>query len=116
MLDAMRNVRCSRHAWLMRYAHEMKLLVGTVGLKKEPSIDELLDRLIIGDVEMCIERAVSEIRDARVNDLVIQAKLGDLPHNLAMGSLQLWTEEVVPGIEQELGMSIKDVNEVGVTS
>jgi hypothetical protein len=82
----------------------------------EPSIDELLDRLIIGDVETCIERAVREIRDARVNDLVIQSKLGDLPHGLAMNSLTLWMEEVVPGIERELGMPITEVNPVGVAA
>ena len=78
----------------------------------EPTVDELLDRLIIGDVETCIERAAREIRDAKVSDLVIQAKLGDLPHRLAMGSLQLWMEEVVPGIARELGQPIESINRV----
>lgn len=78
----------------------------------EPSVDDLLDRLIIGDVETCIERASREIRDAKVTDLVLQAKLGDLPHNLAMQSLQLWMEEVVPGIARELGQPVEAINEV----
>ena len=80
----------------------------------EPSVDELLDRLIIGDIETCIERASREIRDAGVTDLVLQAKLGDLPHALAMQSLRLWMEEVVPGIERELGQPISEINRVQV--
>jgi len=78
----------------------------------EPTIDELLDRLIIGDVETCIERASREIREAKINDLVIQAKLGDLPHEWAMESLRLWMQEVVPGIERALGRPIGEINPV----
>ena len=76
----------------------------------EPTVDELLDRLIIGDVETCIERAAREIRGARITDLVLQAKLGDLPHDWAVESLALWMEEVVPGLERELGAPIAEVN------
>ena len=76
----------------------------------EPSIDELLDRLIIGDPETCIERAAKEIRDARITDLVLQAKIGDLPHAWATESLRLWMEEVVPGIARELGQPIEEIN------
>ena len=78
----------------------------------EPTVDELLDRLIIGDPETCIERASREIRDARITDLVLQAKLGDLPHAWATESLRLWMEEVVPGIARELGQPIEAVNAI----
>ncbi|MDG2276673.1 MAG: LLM class flavin-dependent oxidoreductase [Pseudomonadales bacterium] len=119
--DARRYAECALYQTRLAYALRTKTesisgdyVVDERPFKGEPTIDELLDRLIIGDVDTCIERAVREIRDARVNDLVIQAKLGDLPHTLALDSLALWMEEVVPGIERELGMPIADVNPVGI--
>lgn len=117
--DARRYAECALYQTRLAYALRTRnesvsgdYIVDERPFEGEPSIDELLDRLIIGDVETCIERAVREIRDARVNDLVIQAKLGDLPHGLAMDSLALWMEEVVPGIERELGAPVADINPV----
>jgi len=115
--DARRYAECALYQTRLAYALRTRnesvsgnYFIDERPFEGEPSIDELLDRLIIGDVETCIERAVREIRDARVNDLVIQAKLGDLPHGLAMDSLALWMEEVVPGIERELGLPVQQIN------
>lgn len=117
--DARRYAECALYQTRLAYALRTRneavsghYVIEEQPFAGEPSIDELLDRLIIGDVETCIERATQEIRDARVNDLVIQAKLGDLPHTMAIESLRLWMEEVVPGIERELGCPIADVNSV----
>jgi alkanesulfonate monooxygenase SsuD/methylene tetrahydromethanopterin reductase-like flavin-dependent oxidoreductase (luciferase family) len=121
--DARRYAECALYQTRLAYALRTRneavsgdYMIEERAFEGEPTVDELLERLIIGDVEICIERAVAEIRDARVSDLVIQAKLGDLPHGLAMDSLQLWMEEVVPGIERELGMPITEVNKVRVAS
>ena len=120
--DARRYAECALYQTRLAFALRTRsesvsgdYMIDERPFEGEPGVDELLDRLIIGDVETCIERAVREIRDARVNDLVIQAKLGDLPHGLAMDSLALWMEEVVPGIERELGMPIADINPVAAT-
>ena len=117
--DARRYAECALYQTRLAYALRTKneavsghYVIEEQAFEGEPTIDELVDRLIIGDVETCIERATREIRDAKVNDLVIQAKLGDLPHSLAVQSLQLWMEEVVPGIERELGCPIQEVNAI----
>jgi alkanesulfonate monooxygenase SsuD/methylene tetrahydromethanopterin reductase-like flavin-dependent oxidoreductase (luciferase family) len=117
--DARRYAECALYQTRLAYALRTRTesvsgdyIIDERPFEGEPSIDELLDRLIIGDVETCIERAAREIHDARVNDLVIQAKLGDLPHALAMDSLALWMEQVVPGIERELGLPSAQINPV----
>ena len=110
--DVERYAECARYQTRLAYrlATAPKdvgddYIIKEVPFEGEPTIEELMDRLIIGDVDTCIERAVNEIRRAGVTDFVVQSKLGDLPHDLAVQSLQLWMEEVVPAIKEELAGS-----------
>ncbi len=72
-------------------------------IDNEPSIDRIVDNLIIGDVETCIEKCVQTIRRVRPVHIAMFFQVGNFPHDKAMRSLERFAEEVVPGVEKEIG-------------
>ena len=71
--------------------------------ENEPSIDEIVDNLIIGDAETCIEKCVNEITRLRPAHIAMFFQVGDYPHANAMRSLERFADEVIPGVEKAIG-------------
>lgn len=72
-------------------------------IEGEPSIDEIVENLIIGDVETCIEKCVTEIREIGAVHSAMFFQVGNFPHKAAMRSLERFAGEVIPGIEKIVG-------------
>ena len=72
-------------------------------IEGEPSIDEIVENLIIGDVETCIEKCVTEIREIGAVHSAMFFQVGNFPHAAAMRSLERFADEVIPGIEKIVG-------------
>ena len=75
----------------------------------EPSLDDIADNLIVGDVETCIERAAQELTEVRPDHMAIYFQVGDMELKPVLGSMERWMGEVVPGIEKALGRPIADI-------
>jgi len=74
-----------------------------MAVQGEPSIDQILDNAIIGDVERCIEKAVREIRVLRPTHFSCFMQPGAMDQKRVLRSMELFASRVVPGIEHELG-------------
>ena len=71
--------------------------------KGEPTIDQIIDNLIIGDAETCIERCVREIERVRPVHIAMFFQVGNYPREKAMRSLERFADEVIPGVEKAIG-------------
>jgi alkanesulfonate monooxygenase SsuD/methylene tetrahydromethanopterin reductase-like flavin-dependent oxidoreductase (luciferase family) len=69
----------------------------------EPSVDQVLDHAIVGDVEACIEKAVREIRVLRPTHFSCFVQPGAMDQTRVLRSMELLGSKVIPGIEKELG-------------
>ena len=74
-----------------------------IPLDDEPSIDEIVDNLLIGDAETVAEKVVNEIRQVRPIHLASFFQVGRFPHDRAMRSIERFADEVMPAVEKELG-------------
>lgn len=72
-------------------------------IEGEPSIDEIVENLIIGDAQTCIEKCVREIQDVGATHTAMFFQVGNFPHAAAMRSLERFAGEVIPGIEKIVG-------------
>ena len=75
----------------------------------EPSLDDIAANLIVGDVETCVERAAEEFRRVRPDHMAIYFQVGDMELKHALGSMERWMGEVVPGIEKALGRPLVEI-------
>ena len=71
--------------------------------KGEPNIDQIIENLIIGDAETCIEKCIAEITRLRPAHIALFFQVGDYPHENAMRSLERFAGEVIPGEEKVIG-------------
>ena len=67
--------------------------------------------MMAGDPTAVAERLVEEIELYGPSHLNIYFSVGDLPHSLAMRSMERWMTEVVPLAEQHFGRPISEVND-----
>jgi alkanesulfonate monooxygenase SsuD/methylene tetrahydromethanopterin reductase-like flavin-dependent oxidoreductase (luciferase family) len=74
-----------------------------IPVEGEPSIDDIVKNLIIGDVETCIEKCVAEIQQVGAVHTAMFFQVGNFPHRAAMRSLERFAGEVIPGIEKIVG-------------
>lgn len=73
-----------------------------VPFANEPSLEQIHDNLLIGDVETVAEKLVAEIRAARPVQVCFSFKVGATPHKAAMRSMELMMTEVKPRVERAL--------------
>jgi alkanesulfonate monooxygenase SsuD/methylene tetrahydromethanopterin reductase-like flavin-dependent oxidoreductase (luciferase family) len=95
-----------RVATSLRHREELQsghMILGDRPGKDERSIEQILDSQMIGDVETCIARGIEEIRKTGVNHISLYFQLGDYAHKKARRSLERFIEQVIPGIEREVG-------------
>jgi alkanesulfonate monooxygenase SsuD/methylene tetrahydromethanopterin reductase-like flavin-dependent oxidoreductase (luciferase family) len=66
----------------------------------EPSLEQIRDNLLIGDVETVAEKLVAEIEATRPVHVCFSFKVGATPHKAAMRSMELMIGEVKPRVER----------------
>jgi alkanesulfonate monooxygenase SsuD/methylene tetrahydromethanopterin reductase-like flavin-dependent oxidoreductase (luciferase family) len=72
---------------------------------EEPSLDNIRRNLPVGDVDSCIEKMVRIVRELDPVHIAIQPQVGDMDHQKAMDSMELWAREVAPAVLRETGRS-----------
>jgi len=73
--------------------------------KGEPTVDDILRNLPIGDVDTCIERTVRMIRELNPVHIMTQPQIGGVDARKSIESMTLWATEVVPAVQRELGIT-----------
>jgi alkanesulfonate monooxygenase SsuD/methylene tetrahydromethanopterin reductase-like flavin-dependent oxidoreductase (luciferase family) len=71
--------------------------------KDEPSLEQIVDNAIIGDVETCIERAVREIEVLQPSHFSCFMQFGSLDIRKVRRSMELFGERVIPALERRFG-------------
>jgi alkanesulfonate monooxygenase SsuD/methylene tetrahydromethanopterin reductase-like flavin-dependent oxidoreductase (luciferase family) len=69
----------------------------------EPSPEEIVANVIIGDAETCAEKLVEELRTVRPSHLSAFMHFGGLDFHRAMRSLERFGAEVLPAVDRALG-------------
>jgi alkanesulfonate monooxygenase SsuD/methylene tetrahydromethanopterin reductase-like flavin-dependent oxidoreductase (luciferase family) len=84
-----------------------EVMEGTVLVDKpfpdEPSLEQIYNDLLIGDVETVAEKLVGEIKATHPVHVCFSFKVGATPHKAAMRSMELMMTEVRPRVERTLG-------------
>ena len=95
----------SRLASSLRRRQEV--MEGTVLVDKpfpdEPPLEQIHHDLLIGDVETVAEKLAGEIRATHPVHMCFSFKVGSIPHEAAMRSMELMIGEVKPLVERTLG-------------
>jgi alkanesulfonate monooxygenase SsuD/methylene tetrahydromethanopterin reductase-like flavin-dependent oxidoreductase (luciferase family) len=74
----------------------------------EPSLEQIRDNLLIGDVETVAEKLAAEIRATHPVHVCFSFKVGNTDHKAAMRSMELMIGEVKPRVEREVGRLAAD--------
>ena len=77
----------------------------------EPSLEEIHNNLLIGDVETVAEKLIGEIRATHPVHVCFSFKVGATPHKAAMRSMELMMSEVRPRVERALGQLVRHAAE-----
>ena len=66
----------------------------------EPTIDEIMERAIIGDAESVAERIVAEAEEFGITHLSVFMQIAAIPYDLARKSLEDFCADVVPAVRK----------------
>jgi alkanesulfonate monooxygenase SsuD/methylene tetrahydromethanopterin reductase-like flavin-dependent oxidoreductase (luciferase family) len=69
----------------------------------EPTIDEAVDNLLVGDCETIAERLCTEIRAARPSHMMFHFQVGASSFKKALTSIEKFQTHIKPMLEKELG-------------
>jgi alkanesulfonate monooxygenase SsuD/methylene tetrahydromethanopterin reductase-like flavin-dependent oxidoreductase (luciferase family) len=69
----------------------------------EPSVEQICDNLLIGDVDLVAQKVIDEIRTVQPNQLFFSFRVGATQHKTALRSMERFMIDVCPLIERELG-------------
>ncbi|MDP6706682.1 MAG: LLM class flavin-dependent oxidoreductase [Alphaproteobacteria bacterium] len=72
-------------------------------MENEPTLEAMVDNLLVGDAETVAERLTEEIRRARPHHVMFHTQVGASDFKQAMRSIEKFATEVRPLIEKELG-------------
>jgi alkanesulfonate monooxygenase SsuD/methylene tetrahydromethanopterin reductase-like flavin-dependent oxidoreductase (luciferase family) len=70
---------------------------------EEPSIERIMQNLLIGDPEHCAEMLATEIKATNPMHMNFYFQLGDFPHRSVLRSMEMFMTRVVPLLTRELG-------------
>jgi alkanesulfonate monooxygenase SsuD/methylene tetrahydromethanopterin reductase-like flavin-dependent oxidoreductase (luciferase family) len=76
----------------------------------EPSLDEIQNNIMAGDVETVTERAVTLLREVRPCHVTFYFQVGDIERELVARSMERFVKDVVPGIERAFGQPLAEIN------
>jgi len=116
-LDAAERILyVNRVAMSMRF-HYQELdgaLLKPLPYKDEPTPEQIVDNVIIGDVQHCVSRIVEEARTVGTTHLSCFMQFGGMEGERALRSLERFGSEVIPMVERELGRKITTGPEVKI--
>jgi alkanesulfonate monooxygenase SsuD/methylene tetrahydromethanopterin reductase-like flavin-dependent oxidoreductase (luciferase family) len=69
----------------------------------EPTIDEIIERAIIGDAETVAERIAAEAQDFGISHLSVFMQIAAIPYDLALQSLEDFCANVIPMVKKAIG-------------
>jgi len=69
----------------------------------EPTLEEIVDNLVIGDVETCAARVVEIVRRVRPCHLALYFGIGRIEQAKVLRSMERFAAEVLPAVEKEVG-------------
>ena len=72
-------------------------------IPEELSLDQIINNLIIGDIDICVERCINIIESVRPTHMALYFGVGNVPHSKTMQSIERFGSEVILRIEKELG-------------
>jgi len=107
--EARRAAECARYvrrvALSMRndYARVDGWFLREQPIPDEPSVDEILDRLVIGDAEKCAERLIKEFEQLQPSHVCFFMALPGMPHKSVLRSMERFGSDVLPRIERHFG-------------
>lgn len=87
---------------------ENNYIVKEEAYAEELPMEAILANLPCGDVEHCIKIMVRDIKALGPSRIMLQMQMGGMDHKKSMASLELWADEVIPGVERELGVKLSD--------
>ena len=68
----------------------------------EPSLEEMVDNYIIGDVEHCIQTIVEDYELMHHSHVLFNVQLGGVPGDRVLKTLEALASDVIPGVQKEL--------------
>ena len=68
----------------------------------EPSLDEIEASALIGSADHVTEQIIAEATELRLTHLSCFMRLGDMPHDVAMGSIERFGRDVLPAVHKHL--------------
>jgi alkanesulfonate monooxygenase SsuD/methylene tetrahydromethanopterin reductase-like flavin-dependent oxidoreductase (luciferase family) len=98
--DAARYIRRIAAAMRENYARLDGAYLEEIPAPGEPPLEEIADRLIIGDAETCAEKLVREVETLRISHLSCFMGLPGLPQRSILRSMERFGAEVMPRIEK----------------
>ncbi|MGI9332088.1 MAG: LLM class flavin-dependent oxidoreductase [Gammaproteobacteria bacterium] len=69
----------------------------------EPSLEQIADKVLVGDCETIAERLCEEIRRARPSHVMFHCQVGGSGHTQAMHTIERFATDIQPMLERELG-------------
>lgn len=69
----------------------------------EPELETMLERMVIGDVETCVERLTRICTALRPNHISLSMQIPGVSHANVMRSIERFSTEVVPKLAKEIG-------------
>ena len=69
----------------------------------EPTIDEILERAMIGDAETVAARIVDEAREYGITHMSVFMQITAIPYDWTLASLEAFCDRVIPAVHAELG-------------
>jgi alkanesulfonate monooxygenase SsuD/methylene tetrahydromethanopterin reductase-like flavin-dependent oxidoreductase (luciferase family) len=72
-------------------------------IDNEPSLDDIEASALIGTAAQVAERIIAESSALSLSHLSCFMRLADMPHDVAMGSIETFGTQVIPAVQQVLG-------------
>jgi alkanesulfonate monooxygenase SsuD/methylene tetrahydromethanopterin reductase-like flavin-dependent oxidoreductase (luciferase family) len=98
--EAARYIRRVAAAMRENYARLDGAFLEEVPAADEPPLEEIVERMIIGDAENCAEKLVREVETVRLSHLSCFMGLPGMPQRSILRSMERFGTEVMPRIEK----------------
>ncbi|CAN5280084.1 LLM class flavin-dependent oxidoreductase [soil metagenome] len=108
-LDAAERILyVNRLALSMRFGYQELdgALLKPLPYKDEPTLEQIVDNVIIGDAQHCASRLVEEAKAVRPSHVSCFMQFGGMEGARSLRSLERFGSEVIPMVERELGRRI----------
>ena len=104
--DAAERARYSSRVSLalrLDYAKLDGIFAQDIPSEDEPSLDEMVDNYIIGDVETCIEKILHDHEVMGHTNILCNLQLGGVPHDRVMRTMEALATDIMPAVDKALG-------------